>query len=135
MRILLRDLCDTIMRPWIKAAISFMQGVYHELTIKSYFKTPTFKSEHYLNYIRSLDCVSCNNKLNPVEAHHEGLGIKAYGSKKSIPDSFSIPLCIECHVPKRHTWGYVTFWNKVNLDPKMIIIDNLTEYLRLNAIR
>lgn len=98
------------------------------MTFGNYYKRPIFKSKAYLNYIRSLDCVGCDSKTYPVEAHHEGFGVKATG-KNLIPDSYALPLCSACHVPKRHTLGYQTFWKAVNLDPKLIVINCLTDYL------
>jgi hypothetical protein len=96
----------------------------------SYQKQSIYKSEAYLTYIRSLDCVGCDDGVYEVNAHHEGFGIKAMG-KNLIPDSQALPLCVKCHVPRRHTMGYRTFWKAVNLDPKLIVINCLTNYLIL----
>jgi hypothetical protein len=95
--------------------------------ITSYHKTPIFKSNKYLNYIRSLQCVACDDKIYVVTAHHEAFGTKAMG-KNLIPDSQSVPLCVRCH-GMRHDIGYQSFWNEVNIDPKLIIINQLSVYL------
>ena len=96
--------------------------------MKSYYKQPIYKSKDYLNYIRSMDCVACDHTPFAITVHHESLGLKAMG-KNLIPDSYTIPLCVRCH-GIRHDIGYRTFWKKINLDPKLIIINNITGYLR-----
>jgi len=126
---ILADACHTIIRPFIQAVVRYMQEVLPRSMMNSYFKTRIFKSNSYLNYIRSLNCVACDDRSNTVEAHHEGFGVKAYGNKKYIPDSYALPLCCACHVPKRHAMGYHSFWKRVNLDPKLIVIHCLTKYI------
>ena len=98
---------------------------------KELTKKPIFKSEDYLNYIRSIGCIACD-RLAPSTAHHETFGAKAIG-KNLIPDSQAMPLCHNCHIERRHRSGYRTFWKAVNLDPKLIIINLLTDYLQCHA--
>jgi len=95
--------------------------------MKSYFKQAIYKDEQYLKYIRSLHCICCDS-MREVAAHHESFGDKAMG-KNLIPDTQTIPLCVNCHIPKRHTMGFKSFYGMINKDPKLIIIRNITEYM------
>jgi hypothetical protein len=129
---ILTDANRTIISPFITLIVAGIQQAARNAmsTIQSYFKVQIFKSSDYLDYIRTLKCIACDSKHGIVEAHHESFGYKAMG-KNLIPDSQTLPLCNYCHVPKRHTWGYHTFWDFVNVDPKMIVINQLTDYLLL----
>ena len=95
--------------------------------MKSYFKQIIYKDQKYLDYIRSLRCICCDS-VYQVEAHHESFGDKAIG-KNMVPDTQTLPLCIECHIPKRHTMGYKSFYSWINKDPKLLIIRNITNYM------
>lgn len=86
-------------------------------------KYHTFRSKKYLDFIRSKNCLICNNP--ETVAHHEGLGRNAQGSKP--PDHHAVPLCVYCH-ERRHSHGVNTFWG--GWDIKMHIIDLVGEYLR-----
>jgi hypothetical protein len=57
-------------------------------------KPKTFRSEKYLDFVRSHPCCVC--KKTPVEAHHIiGIGNGIMSSKES--DCLTLPLCNEHH--------------------------------------
>jgi hypothetical protein len=90
-------------------------------------KPIVWKSKEYKDFISAKPCVVCGRKSN---FHHEGLGNKGMGSK--VPDSQGVPLCPECHTigsQALHRIGPKRFWKLHNIDVKMVIIKNLTEWL------
>ena len=65
-----------------------------------YPKPQTYRSKKYLDFIRSHPCYVCGRQDETVVAHHEAFGNKGVGMK--APDTYTIPLCVECH-SERHT--------------------------------
>jgi hypothetical protein len=79
-------------------------------------KIKPYRSEKYLNFIRSHPCVICGKK---AQAHHvrrlhwgSGVSIKSH-------DFCTIPLCPECHNPQIEK----------ELDVERLIIDLLMEFI------
>ena len=85
-------------------------------------KPHTYRSNKYLDFIRSKRCIICGNP--ETIAHHESLGRNAMGSKP--PDHHAMPLCTICH-NSRHNIGARIFWS--GYDVKMIVLDLIGEYL------
>ena len=90
--------------------------------IKPIPRPHAFRSNKYLDFIRSKRCIICGNP--ETVAHHESLGRNAMGSKP--PDHHAVPLCVNCH-NSRHNVGARIFWT--GYDVKMIVIDLIGEYL------
>jgi len=85
----------------------------------------TYRSTKYLEWIRRQPCLRCGRV--PSQAAHQGLGYRAMGKKQ--PDSYTVPLCFECH-QLEHAAGQKTFWESyANIDVKMEIIKLLTRFL------
>ena len=85
-------------------------------------KPKTFRSEGYLEFIRTHPCLECGDPK--TVAHHESLGQNMMGGKP--PDTHAVPLCVACH-DMRHHIGAENFWSR---DVRMAIIQLLTEYLQ-----
>lgn len=82
-------------------------------------KTKAFKSDKYLDYIRSLPCLNCNK---PAEPHHlRELGDGGMGLKP--PDTQAVPLCRECHDEFQVK---VPNW----IDIKMVVIRLQTDFIK-----
>lgn len=87
-----------------------------------------YRSEKYLDYIRSLPCTMCG-AYPPNDPHHETLHAGGMGLK--APDSHVVPLCRDCH-GVLHAIGKKSFWRKKDIP--MTIIKYLTDYLERNGI-
>lgn len=63
-----------------------------------------YRSEKYLNFIRSHPCLMCGK---PSRATHQRF-LGGGGTSLKPPDSHCLPLCDECH--KRQEADSVKFW-------------------------
>ena len=86
-------------------------------------KPHSFRSDKYLDYIRSKPCLICGK--DETVAHHESLNRTGIGMK--APDSHAVPLCVYCH-HRCHANGISSFWG--GYDVRQRIIDLLSEYLQ-----
>lgn len=88
-------------------------------------KPKTFRSKRYLDFIRQHSCLVCN--APHTVPHHVGLGKNMQSGKP--PDSHCLPLCPKHH--DEHGSGATNnrFWEEHRIDPKLEIIQLLTEYL------
>lgn len=87
-------------------------------------KPKTFRSEQYLEFVRSLSCYVCGYTQG-IEPHHAvtgGMGIK--GS-----DLHAIPLC-KLHHLEYHQFGKETFWERHNLDKWKVISEIMGRYIK-----
>ena len=76
------------------------------------------KSPKYLNFIRSLPCVICNDPTTTDAAHVRCIASCGVGLKP--PDEgFTLPLC-GAHHREQHSRGERLWWDSKNLDPKEI---------------
>lgn len=89
--------------------------------ISTFLKPTTFKSAHYLEFVRQHSCFLCGTKY-PCHAHHVSLGKNMMGGKP--PDTHAIPLCWTCHF-QVHNGALGLDTN----DAMRTIINLLTEYL------
>ncbi|MDE1988816.1 MAG: DUF968 domain-containing protein [Patescibacteria group bacterium] len=63
-------------------------------------KTPPWRSEKWLSFVREQPCCNCGNdsRTTVMHAHHiNGAGLLRGGSQK-IADCLTIPVCARCHV-------------------------------------
>lgn len=91
------------------------------------WKPEKYRSEKYLNYIRSLPCCVCG--FYQAEAHHVGFkGGKGMGTK--VDDTRCISLCHVCHM-EGHNSGWDSFQTRHNIDIKAIQIIYLEGYIRI----
>ncbi len=92
-----------------------------------------YRSEKYLDFIRSKPCVKCKHETygkddpNPVTAHH--VPLKNGGVALKCPDSQTIPLCLNEHIEEENVPASI-FWKGYYLEK--IIIEHLTEYLEVS---
>lgn len=86
-------------------------------------KPKTYRSEKYLNFIRSKPCMIFKCK---AEAHHVGLFGK--GTGKKVHDNLAVPLSNQAHM-NLHSIGEETFWELYDIDIKLEIIKLNTEFL------
>jgi len=82
----------------------------------AYPKIKIYRSEKYLNFIRSKPCLVCKKKS---EAHHVRKQVWGAGTSIKPHDFVTVPLCHECHNPE----------TEKSLNIEMIIIDLLMEYI------
>ena len=78
------------------------------------FKDKTYRSEEYMDFIRSQPCLICGK---PSVCHHEPLNGRGTSSKG--PDNESLPLCDKHHttgIPNRHMTGRKTFYEYYGID-------------------
>ena len=87
-------------------------------------KPKTFRSEKYLQFVRSLPCCACGTNLE-VEAHHtEGGGKGLKGS-----DGFAIPLCT-LHHRMHDALGKISFYKEFHLDRWELVARTLEKHLK-----
>lgn len=93
-------------------------------TITSLWKEQPIRDQQYLNWIRSLPCVLCQNHP-PSDPHHiPKQGHSGKGTKTD--DTRAIPLCHYHHI-EYHQYGRLTFSIANNIEYESVI-------LRLNKI-
>ena len=69
----------------------------------SYIKRPVFRSEDYLEFVRSHPCIAPMCTAERSEAHHWHESEKGIGRKPA--DCFTVPLCHEHHIDWFHRTG------------------------------
>ena len=79
-------------------------------------KIKPYRSEKYLNFIRSKPCVICGKK---AQAHHVRRSYWGSGTAIKPHDFVTIPLCYECHHPQIEK----------ELNIERLIIELLMEYI------
>jgi len=84
------------------------------------------RSVPYLDFIRSKPCLICGTTIG-VQAHHEDKGILSSGMGTKAHDSQTVPLCPgeRCHADAENPG----FWERNNIDPKVKMIEYMTEFL------
>lgn len=92
-------------------------------------KMKTYRSEKYLNFIRSKPCVICSRKSVAAHVRKQYWG----ASTAQKPHDYAcISLCDGFYMPHHKeldSIGMEAFEEKYNIDIKRIIIDNLIEYI------
>jgi hypothetical protein len=91
-------------------------------------KPHTYRSEKYLDYVRSLPCAvgGCGHKAEPH--HTEGGGVGRKGS-----DLYAIPLC-RMHHQAHNTIGRFTFYINVELDRWEVVARTLAGYMEKEGV-
>lgn len=89
-------------------------------------KPHTFRSERYLEFVRTLPCAVCGTPY--VAPHHAG---DDRGMSLKCSDTRTIPLCARCHT-EMHQRGVITFQLVHNFDVKDSIIQTLERYVMEN---
>ena len=74
-----------------------------------YPKEIPYRSEKYLDFIRSKPCLGCNTI--PSSAAHQDFGWNAMSGKP--PDIHALPLCHKCHIGIEHQKGDKFFWSQI----------------------
>lgn len=79
----------------VKPIPSYMS--FRQALINGYVQR--MESRAYLNWVKSLRCVSCDAPAD--DPHHpHGVGYKGMGTK--VPDFWAIPVCRSCHDELHH---------------------------------
>lgn len=68
------------------------------------FKTNTFRSKKYLDFVRGVECCVCGRKDETVIAHHVDTG----GMSLKCSDALTIPLC-HTHHAEAHSGKHTFF--------------------------
>lgn len=90
-------------------------------------KPETERDEDFLNFIRALPCVICEQ---PAEPHHEsGLIGSGGGMALKCSDYYTIPLC-RGHHNLRENIGFQPFYLDHYKDPYKIVMNNLIKYIK-----
>ncbi len=93
-----------------------------------YQKKKIFRSEEYKTFIRSKPCIYCGVE-DDIESHHEDDDFYNSGMGLKPPDSQCLPICVKHHIPVRHKMSAKEFYNLCNVDPKVMMVNYLTEFL------
>ena len=81
------------------------------------FKTPKFRSEKHLKFVRSLPCIVCAGM--PCDAAH----IRVFtdgGTSLKPSDHYTVPLCRKHHRMQHHI-GELSFWDGEDVVRKLIV--------------
>lgn len=73
-------------------------------------KKPPIRSKSHLEFIRSMPCVKCANPAS--QAAHLRIGSDG-GTGLKPSDSYTLPLCAECH-STQHRTGERSFWKNID---------------------
>lgn len=77
-------------------------------------------------WVRGFACAACGqmpgDRFNPIQAAHVRLGTGG-GTAMKPSDRWLVPLCDNCHIHTQHARGERTFWNKLDIDPKVLATD------------
>ena len=79
-------------------------------------KTPKFRSEKHLKFVRSLPCMVC--ACMPSQAAHIRMFTDG-GTSLKPSDHYTVPLCHKCH-QEQHRIGELAFWGGEDLIQRVI---------------
>lgn len=83
-------------------------------------RTPRVHNNGHLDFIRGLPCLICGNDIETQAAHirygDRSAGKRQTGMGEKPDDSFTIPLCGNCH-RNQHRMNEMAFWVTHKIDP------------------
>lgn len=90
-----------------------------------------FKSRDYLEFVAERPCVITGAYSN-VDLHHESVLHSYGGALKKYFDFGALPLRHDVHLDERHGWGKHAFWSHYNLNPTLLVMNLIKEYVTLD---
>lgn len=88
-------------------------------------RMPRAKNDAHLDFIRSLECVSCGDDTSTEAAHLRSdsleFGKRHTGMGEKPADAWTLPLCGRCH-REQHKGNELNFWTNLGVNPFVLAL-------------